>query len=103
MPDLAGPETREVPVFFPVKGEQLFGVLSIPEGASRGTGVIQLVGGSFIPGTNINRVAVRLARTLAARGFHVLRFDYHGVGECTGSIDAYHLDAPFTSDLEGAV
>lgn len=93
---------HEVPVFFPAGGEQLFGVLTPPAGASRGTGVIALVGGSYIPGTNINRLSVRLARELANRGFHVLRFDYHGVGESTGTVDSYRLDTPFIADLEGA-
>ncbi len=96
-------QTREVPVFFPVRDEHLFGVLTVPEGPPRGTGAVLLVGGSFIPGTNINRLSVRLARALAARGFHALRFDYLGVGESTGHIDAYRLNAPFISDLDGAV
>lgn len=97
------PQTREVPVLLSARDEHLFGVLTVPDGPPRGTGVVLLVGGSFIPGTNINRLSVRLARALAARGFHALRFDYHGVGESTGHIDAYRLNAPFISDLEGAV
>jgi pimeloyl-ACP methyl ester carboxylesterase len=33
----------------------------------------------------------------------VVRFDYRGVGESTGSIAGYWLDRPFVEDLEGAV
>lgn len=95
--------TSEVPVFFPAGDEQLFGVLTPPTGTPRGTGVIVLVGGAHIPGTNRNRLYVRLAQELAARGFHVMRFDYHGVGESTGTVSHYDLERPFVEDLDGAV
>lgn len=94
---------HEMPVFFPVGDERLFGVLTLPDGPPQGTGVIVLVGGSYIPATNRNRLSVRLAQKLAARGFHVLRFDYHGVGESTGEVMQYDLERPFVADLDGAI
>lgn len=92
----------EVPAFFPAGEQTLFGVLTRPSSSARETGVILLTGGAFIPGTNRNRLSVRMARALAERGFPVLRFDYHGVGESTGEIGTYDLNRPFSEDLEGA-
>jgi dienelactone hydrolase len=89
----------ERPVFFPAAGETLFGIHTWPPGDRLGVGVILLaVRATYYR----NRVAVRLARQLAADGFDVLRFDYHGVGESTGS-SVFDLDRPFVDDLLGAV
>ncbi len=93
----------EIPVFFKGGGEDLFGVLTVPTGGTRGIGVIALTGGSFVPASNRNRLSVRLAATLAPLGYHVFRFDYHGVGESTGSVRQFVLDQPFVQDLEAAV
>lgn len=93
----------EVPVLFPAGDETMFGVVTSPEASSPTTGIILLTGGAWIPSINRNRLWVRLARRLAARGYHVLRFDYHGVGESTGSVKLYRNDRPFTDDLLGAV
>jgi pimeloyl-ACP methyl ester carboxylesterase len=95
--------SREVPVFFPAGRQQLFGVLTFPSGRSRGVGVVVLVGGAYIPATNRNRLSVHMARRLASQGYHVLRFDYNGVGESTGPTGEYWLDRPFVEDLEGAL
>lgn len=65
-------------------------------------GVITLTGGASITGIDRNRLYVRLARKLAARGFYVLRFDYHGVGESMGKAQ-YDLEEPFVTDLDGAI
>jgi pimeloyl-ACP methyl ester carboxylesterase len=93
----------ESPVLFSAGGNDLFGVLTHPVGASpRGIGVVVITGGAYIASVNRNRLSVRLARRLAGEGFHVLRFDYHGVGESTGGIKTYRLDRPFVQDLEGA-
>jgi pimeloyl-ACP methyl ester carboxylesterase len=93
----------ERPVFFDAHGQTLFGVFTRPTTPPRMTAVILLTGGDHIPSINRNRLWVRLARTLAGDGYHVLRFDYHGVGESTGLVEYFELEKPFTSDVEAAV
>ncbi len=93
------PAPEEIPVFFPAGGETLFGILTRPAAQPKGVGVILLaVRATF----HRNRVAVLLARRLAGLGFHVLRFDYHGLADSTGTA-TFHLDQPFVDDVEGAV
>lgn len=93
----------EVPVFFKGGDEDLFGVLTVPNVGARGIGVMALTGGGYIAAPNRNRLSVRLAAKLAPLGYHVFRFDYHGIGESTGSIGEFALDRPFIQDLEAAV
>ncbi len=93
----------EEPVFFPAAGESLFGIHTRPRALRRKVGVIIAQGGDTV---NVsfqrNRLAVRLARVLAADGYDVVRFDWHGIGESTGTIDEFHLDRPFVADVRGA-
>jgi pimeloyl-ACP methyl ester carboxylesterase len=94
---------RELPVFFPAGRETLFGVLTEPRSAPTGVTVVLVPGGAgTLDGINRNRLWVRLARDLAARGCHAFRFDYHGAGESTGEGEQLRLDRPFVSDLTGA-
>ncbi|CAN5715323.1 hypothetical protein BH18ACT15_BH18ACT15_03960 [soil metagenome] len=94
---------REVPVYIPAGEETLFGVVTTPESAPNGTAVIILSGGDEIPSTNRNRVSVRLARRLAAQGYHALRLDYRGIGESTGEDAGYSLKRLAVEDLRAAV
>jgi pimeloyl-ACP methyl ester carboxylesterase len=93
---------NERPVFFPAAGEDLFGVITEPTTAAKGVGLI-LLGGGDVPAPNRNRLSVRIARRVAALGYHSLRFDYHGVGESTGTTDRYLLDRPFVDDVLAGV
>lgn len=93
----------EQPVYFEAGGETVFGIFTRPERAPKGIAVILLQGADYITALNRNRLWVRLARRLAARGYHVLRLDYHGVGESTGVVDYFELERPFTEDVEAAV
>ncbi len=101
--EIDGRSARDTPVRFRAGAEDLFGIVTEPDGTVRGIGVVLLNGGAFTPSTGRNRFSVRLARRLAAAGFHVLRFDYRGVGESTGSLTGYDLNRPFTRDVVGAV
>jgi pimeloyl-ACP methyl ester carboxylesterase len=105
---LIGAIPTEAPFFFPSNGEVLLGVVTEPlavEGprpasvADGPDGAIIVPGGWLGLSSGRNRSLVRVAWTLATRGMRVFRFDYHGVGESTGSIGRFELAAPFVDDL----
>lgn len=76
---------REQGVVFACEGERLVGVIAGPAGGSAGTGigVVVVVGGpQYRAGSH--RQFVLLARALAGRGHHCLRFDCRGMGDGTG-------------------
>ena len=82
----------EHPVLFDCEGDQLVGLLSLPEPALD-VGVVVVVGGpQYRPGSH--RQFVYLSRSLANEGIACLRFDYRGMGDSEGrprsfeSIDA---------------
>lgn len=99
----AAGEYQEQPVFFPARKDDLFGVFTRTTKSPNGIAVVFLTGGGWIPATNRNRLSVRLARTVAASGFHAMRIEYHGVGESTGFIRRYSLRRPFVDDVLGAI
>lgn len=92
---------EEFPVFVPAADEHLGAVVCAPAGRGRDLGVVLLTGANF---TRVHRndMWVRLARTLAARGYPSIRFDYHGVGDSSGSLDRYDLETPFEDDVLAA-
>ncbi len=93
---------NETPVFFPAGEETLFGIFTHAAGEPNGMGVVLVQGGSpHMVSFQRNRVGLRLAHRLAERGFSVLRFDWHGVGESTGQVK-FVLDDPFATDVEAA-
>jgi pimeloyl-ACP methyl ester carboxylesterase len=95
---------EERPVFFDAAGEDIFGVITEPAGKPKGAAVILLAGGGYVQAVNRNRLSVRIARRVAALGYHSLRLDYHGFGESTGDVEGrIRLDRPFVDDLLGAV
>jgi alpha/beta superfamily hydrolase len=50
-----------------------------------------------------DRLSVKGARWLAARGFSCLRFDYHGYGESEGETRAIDPDSPYVEDALTAI
>lgn len=95
--------SEETPTYFESDRGSLFGILTRPTAGARGVAVILLSGGGTPLSTYRNRLWVRLSRQLAARGYHTMRFDYHGVGESDGTVDRFRLDRPFVDDLRGAL
>lgn len=78
---------QEKPLVFEVAGEQLVGVLTRPE-CRAGMAVVIVVGGpQYRVGSH--RQFVLLARSLAAAGYPVLRFDFRGVGDSSGSFGSF--------------
>jgi pimeloyl-ACP methyl ester carboxylesterase len=90
-------------VFFDAASAELFGVFARPTAGALGVAIIMLSGGAGLPSPWRNRTWVWMARRLAVRGFHSLRFDYHGTGESMGPGEDCLLDRPFLRDLEAAV
>lgn len=77
--------------YFGTRARRLFGVYHPPETRQlRSTGVI-ICPPLFLEQSRGRRALRQMAVELAERGFHVLRFDYHGTGESGGSGDAESL------------
>jgi exosortase A-associated hydrolase 1 len=90
--------TRDMAVRFACEGEDLIGVLSLPERPQR-RGVLVVVGGpQYRAGSH--RQFTLLARGLAEQGYATLRFDYRGMGDSSGALRSFEqVDA----DLRAAV
>jgi exosortase A-associated hydrolase 1 len=89
------PSYQESVLSFACEGESLLGIVSTPtKEEANGIGVIIVVGGpQYRIGSH--RLFVRLARSLADKGFTVLRFDYRGMGDSSGTLrdfQAVNLD-----------
>jgi pimeloyl-ACP methyl ester carboxylesterase len=89
----------ETPIYVEGRHGALFTVVTQPSTAPNGLSAILLHGGGENTSLQRNRFWVRLARQLAARGFHVARFDNHGVGDSAGEVTEFRLEAPFVDDL----
>lgn len=85
-----GTAHRDEAVTFECRGEQLFGIASLPAaGAAAPTrGVLVVVGGpQYRAGSH--RQFTLLARALAQQGIPVLRFDYRGMGDSDGALRTF--------------
>ena len=78
----------ERPIAFENEGEQLVGILHLPEngGSVRAPGVV-LCHGFTGNRSEAHWVFVKLARRLASDGFAVLRFDFRGSGDSAGRFE----------------
>jgi len=69
---------------FPCAGEQLLGIVALPEHPNL-TGVLLVVGGpQYRVGSH--RQFLLLSRTLAGAGYPAMRFDFRGMGDSTGEL-----------------
>lgn len=85
-------------VTFACAGEQMLGILALPEQAQK-IGVLLLVGGpQYRVGSH--RQFLLLSRTLAAAGYPTMRFDYRGMGDSEG--DLRHFEA-VNDDIAAAI
>jgi alpha/beta superfamily hydrolase len=92
---------RETPFFFPRGEARLFGVFHAPVGSATRSGFVL----SHPFGEEklwSHRVFVSLARTLARRGHAVLRFDFLGAGDSSGSTLDVSLET-HVEDLTAAI
>ena len=74
------------PYYFGDSERPLFGVYHPPEAAPRETAILLCypLAQEYM---RAHRVMSRLARRLAASGFHVMRFDYYGSGDSAGDFE----------------
>lgn len=97
----AHPSPRETPLWFGPEARPLLGWLTAP-GEDRARGGVILappIGREW----RAARFAYRqLAAALTALGFVTLRFDYHGVGDSSDTIEVPDLDAVWTADVAEA-
>jgi dipeptidyl aminopeptidase/acylaminoacyl peptidase len=89
----------EKPVVFQCRGQQLVGMLHVPEGRERVPAVLLLHG---FTGTHIepHRMFVKLARQLAAVDIASLRFDYRGHGDSAGDFEEFSLQSAVADAVE---
>lgn len=88
-------------VFFSCGEQTLAGVFTSPS-EPNGHAVLIEWGAGTLPSSGPNQVRTRMARALAADGYHCLRFDHMGVGESTGEYDPPTLSTPFIEQIVAA-
>ena len=76
----------ETPVIFECKGQQLVGMLHLPEGRTRVPAALLLHGFGGTKSES-HRMFVKLARALTSHGIATLRFDYRGCGDSAGNFE----------------
>jgi alpha/beta superfamily hydrolase len=91
----------EQPVVMAGEHGKLYGIFTPPAPEASPAGIC-----AILFGRNRwwgDRLSVKGARWLAARGFSALRFDYHGYGESEGDCQVVESDAPYTEDALTAI
>lgn len=86
-------------VSFSCEGDQLIGVVSVPEQPEK-VGLIAVVAGGPQYRAGVGRILVQLSRHLATEGIATFRFDYRGTGDSEGNYRGFQT---IESDLKSAV
>jgi dipeptidyl aminopeptidase/acylaminoacyl peptidase len=76
----------ETPITFDCKGQQLVGMMHLPEGRAKCPAVLMLHGFTADK-TEAHRMFVKLGRALCAQGIVSLRFDFRGSGDSEGEFE----------------
>ena len=92
-------------------GLALFGILDLPDPATRREVAIVLLSPGVKMRVAPHRLYLKLAERFVQQGFPVFRFDYHGLGDAEGEleenvlIDVYNsiLDGRYVADTEAAL
>lgn len=89
----------ESPVTFECKGQQIVGMLHLPEGRGRFPTALLLHG---FTGTKVemHRMFVKLARSFAQHGIATLRFDFRGSGDSAGEFEDMTIRSEVADALE---
>src|SRR5271168_782371 len=91
----------EQPVIMPGAHGEIYGIYTPPAPESSPAGLC-----AILFSRNrwwCDRLTIKGARWLAARGFPSLRFDYHGFGESEGDCGVISGDRPFTEDAVATI
>ena len=88
----------EQAIVFPCAGNELLGIVTIPEQPEK-NGVLVVVGGpQYRAGSH--RQFLLLSRSLATAGYPVMRFDHRGMGDSTGNYEGFEA---LTDDIAAAI
>jgi uncharacterized protein len=92
-------KVKETPVVFECEGVQLIGIIHIPE-VPLAAGILAVAAGGIQYRAGCGRQLLSLARSMAAQGTPVMRFDHRGMGDSVGQLLGFeHMEA----DLRSAI
>ena len=103
--DSIGAKSSDIPIFYPEPEQTYFGILAEPTTEKAKTTGVILLSGTFGGTTTLgrNRMWLKMARSLADRGYPVLRFDYTGIGDSVGDAVCYELENPAVPELRAGL
>lgn len=89
----------EKPVTFECKGQQIIGMLHLPEGNGKFPAALLLHGFTGHK-SETHRLFVKLSRALARHGVASLRFDFRGSGDSAGNFEDHTIRSEIADALE---
>ena len=85
----------EKSINFDSDGNLLFGIYHQPDPPKDNRIGVLLCDAGLTYHVGLSRLYVRLSRRLTSNGFHVLRFDPHGIGDSSGKLSKRKVDDLF--------